>query len=370
MKILHWAFPYHPGRGGQAIFIERLAIESAQRGHSVGIMVGPEADQSKMKRILGPNIDILAMKIAVGDLRRENAALLLRVANKIDGFRPDLIHVHNLESQELVYLRFYQNTKGKDIPIICTLHDLISVRRLKKSISRGKELSGYSAIVSPSKYVASQFDSSSADQKTKFKMIYHGVPPLNAQRKNLSQHPRILFAADLHEHKGGILLMNAWEKIFRKYPNVTLTIAGEGKAKEFIKQYAKSASFNNQVEFVGWLAQNELQSILTDDCIFVMPSMLGEAFGLIAAEAAMAGAAIIVNRIGALPEIVEDAVSGIVVTPGDSRELAQAMERLLSQRELRVKFGLAAKKRAEEIFTLEKSVHEYEVMYREVVKKV
>ena len=70
-----------------------------------------------------------------------------------------------------------------------------------------------------------------------------------------------------------------------------------------------------------------------------------------------------------VPDIVEDAISGLVVTPGDSRELAQAIERLLSQRELRVTFGLAARKRAEEIFTLEKSVHEYEVMYREVVKK-
>ena len=370
MKILHWAFPHQPGRGGQAIFIERLSIEFAQKGHSVGIMVGAEADQFEMKRILGDNIEIFPLKIAVGDLRRENTAQFFRVANIIDGFNPDVIHIHNLESPEIVYLRFFQNTKGKNLPVICTLHDLVSLKRLKNSISGGNELNGNTTIVSPSKYFASQFDSLFPDQESKFKMIYHGVPPIYVWKKDVSEHPRILFAADLHEHKGGIFLINAWEKIYRKFPNVILTIAGEGKARDFLEQYVKSANFYNQVEFVGWLAQNELQSLLTNECIFVMPSMLEEAFGLIAAEAAMSGAAMIVNRVGALPEIIEDGISGLVVTPGDSPELAHAIEKLLLHRELRVKFGLAAKKRAEELFTLKKSVNEYEILYSEVTKQI
>lgn len=233
MRILHWAFPYQPGRGGQAIFIERLAIESAERGHTVGIMVGSDVDLTEARRILGDKIEFLAIRIAVGDIRLQNAALLSRVSNIIEDFGPELIHVHNLESQEIVYLRFFQNTKGKNIPIVCTLHDLVSLNRLKSSIAGGKVHSSYAAIVSPSKYFASQFDSVLPDEGTEFKMIHHGVPPLVVNSKSVSPHPRIVFAADLHEHKGAIILMNAWQKLHRNYPNITLLIAGKVMQKIF-----------------------------------------------------------------------------------------------------------------------------------------
>jgi glycosyltransferase involved in cell wall biosynthesis len=163
------------------------------------------------------------------------------------------------------------------------------------------------------------------------------------------------------------VLLNAWSKICKKHPNVTLFIAGEGAAKEFIEQYASTSGIGSQVVFTGWLSQNELNEYLSADCIFVMPSMLGEAFGLIAAEASMAGAAVIVSRIGALPEIVEDRVSGLVVTPGDTNSLVQAIEELINDEGLRKKFGVAAKKRTQALFSMENSVDEYEKTYQQLI---
>ena len=366
MRILHWAFPYFPGRGGQAISIERMALDSLQRGHQVAIMVSPETDQVAIKQILGDQIEIISMQISVGDLRRENASLLMRVTSTIDEFKPDLIHVHNLQSQELVYLRFYQSTKGKNVPIICTLHDLVSLKRMKDLIDSDPDLLSYSAVISPSKYFDSQFNSLPAKIQDKFRMIYHGVPAIPHHRVQKTTTPQILFAAELHEHKGGIQLLSAWAKIFKKFPEVALTIAGDGVAREFLEQYARSSGMAEQVKFVGWLSQAELQSILNEDCIFVMPSMLEEAFGLIAAEAAMAGAAIIVNRVGALPEIVEDGVSGLLVTPGDTQTLAMKLEQLLVDSELRMDLGNAAMRRARALFTIEESLAAYENLYTEI----
>jgi glycosyltransferase involved in cell wall biosynthesis len=200
-----------------------------------------------------------------------------------------------------------------------------------------------------------------------FKIIYNGVP------ENLSQAPagknqlHLLFAAELNEHKGAVVLLNSWSKICKKHPNITLYIAGDGTAKEFLEQYAITSGIGSQVVFTGWLSQNELNEYLTSECIFIMPSMLGEAFGLIAAEASMAGAAVIVSRIGALPEIVEDRVSGLVVTPGDTTSLSQAIEELLNDEELRKKFGIAAKKRAQTLFSMKNSVDEYEKTYHQLI---
>ena len=368
MRILHWAFPYFPVRGGQSIFIERMALESLRLGHQVAIIVSTETDQGKMRKIVGDKIEIIPLKISVGDLRSDNGHQLMRVATTIDQFKPDLIHVHNLKSQELVYLRFYQSTKGKNVPVICTLHDLVSLQRLKVLISNDPKLLSYSAVVSPSKYFANQFESVSPNIKGKFRMIYHGVPDILPSSMGISTDPHILFAADLHEHKGGIQILSAWSLIFKKYPQVTLTIAGDGIAKEFLAQYATSAGMGEQVKFVGWLSQAELLAKLGDNCIFVMPSMLGEAFGLIAAEAAMAGASIIAHRVGALPEIVEDGVSGIVVTPGDTQAMATELERLLNDSKLRISLGQHAKIRAEELFSMKVSVAEYEKLYADVAK--
>jgi glycosyltransferase involved in cell wall biosynthesis len=222
-------------------------------------------------------------------------------------------------------------------------------------------------IVSPSRYIDSFLRGISLEFRKNVKIIYNGVPEKLPLEHTTFKKLHLLFAADLNEHKGAVILLNAWSKICKKYPDVTLFIAGEGAAKEFIEQYAKTSGIGQQGVFTGWLSQNELHEYLSADCVFVMPSMLGEAFGLVAAEASMAGAAVIVSRIGALPEIVEDRVSGLVVTPGDTNSLVQAIEELINDEELRRNFGIAAKKRAQTLFSMEKSVDEYEKTYQQLI---
>jgi glycosyltransferase involved in cell wall biosynthesis len=253
------------------------------------------------------------------------------------------------------------------IPTVCTIHDLASLNRVVALLKKDETISRLDRIVSPSRYIDSFLRGVSLEFRKNVKIIYNGVPEKLPLAHTTFKKLHLLFAADLNEHKGAVILLNAWSKICKKYPDVTLFIAGEGAAKEFIEQYAKTSGIGQQVVFTGWLSQNELHEYLSADCIFVMPSMLGEAFGLVAAEASMAGAAVIVSRIGALPEIVEDRVSGLVVTPGDTNSLVQAIEELINDEELRRKFGIAAKKRAQKLFSMEKSVDEYEKTYQQLI---
>lgn len=367
MNILHWAFPFHPGRGGQSIWIERMAIAAAQRGHKVGIMIGPATDQSEISRHFKEHVTIIPTDITVTDLAQQNAAHSIQIVEEMKKFKPDVVHVHNLESKELVYLRFFQATRGKGLPVICTLHDLASVSRLQKLIATTGKLESLSAVVSPSKFIDTQFESLTSHQREKFRMIYHGIPLFEGKKSERTAHPKLLFASDLQDHKGGVILLAAWKKIHAQYPNCSLTIAGDGPAKSFLQQYADSSGLGEQINFVGWLSQEQLQSFLLDECILIIPSLLGEAFGLIGVEAAMAGASIIVSRIGALPEIVEDEVSGLVVTPGDSLELSIAIGRLLTNQELRHEMGRAARNRAEALFSFPQSFSAYELLYEEVI---
>jgi len=80
--------------------------------------------------------------------------------------------------------------------------------------------------------------------------------------------------------------------------------------------------------------------------LFVMPTR-NEAFGLVYQEAAAAGLPAIGSRLNAIPEIIEDEVTGLLVTPGDVAGLTRALDRLISSPELRAGLGRAARKKIE-----------------------
>lgn len=367
MRILHWAVPYSAGVGGQSIFIERLAQDLVKRSHDVMIMTNRATDEKICKKHSNNLVKVIPLDLNITSLSAQMDAKFPQIVERIQEFNPDVIHIHNLVSREIVYLKLFLNRRDSNIPTICTIHDLETLKRVVTLLKAGDLTRQVNCIVSPSNYIYSFFKDIDSQQQSNFKVIYNGVPeelPLVPMGRKKSH---LLFAAELSEHKGAVVLLNAWSKICKKYSDVTLFIAGEGAAKEFIEQYANTSGIGSQVEFTGWLSQNELNEYLSSECIFIMPSMLGEAFGLIAAEASMAGAAVIVSRIGALPEIVEDGVSGLVVTPGDSNSLAQAIEELLNDEELRSKFGSEAKKRAQRLFSMEKSVDEYVKTYHQLI---
>jgi glycosyltransferase involved in cell wall biosynthesis len=80
--------------------------------------------------------------------------------------------------------------------------------------------------------------------------------------------------------------------------------------------------------------------------VFVMPTR-NEAFGLVFQEAAAAGLPVIATRLNAIPEIVADGETGILVAPGDTAALVAALDRLIGSAELRASMGLAARRKIE-----------------------
>jgi starch synthase len=72
-----------------------------------------------------------------------------------------------------------------------------------------------------------------------------------------------------------------------------------------------------------------------------------EGFGLVAAEAMACGTAVVASRVGAIPEVVEDGVTGLLVTPDDEQDLARGISRVLSDEPLRRRLGEAGAARSQ-----------------------
>jgi glycosyltransferase involved in cell wall biosynthesis len=97
--------------------------------------------------------------------------------------------------------------------------------------------------------------------------------------------------------------------------------------------------------------------------VVVVPSIEPEPFGLVAAEAMAAGVPVIASRIGALPEIVDDDRTGLLVDPGDAGSLLAAMRGLNASPFRREEMGQRARKRFERRFRVDRYIDEFTRVY-------
>jgi len=113
--------------------------------------------------------------------------------------------------------------------------------------------------------------------------------------------------------------------------------------------------------------QQDVVSIMKE-MDFVVLNSFSEAFPRSVIEAMAAAKPVIVTDVGGSAEAVEECVSGFVVTPGDREMLADRMIRLGKDKELREKFGAAARKRVEDLFTIERNVQKTEHIYQALLQ--
>lgn len=130
--------------------------------------------------------------------------------------------------------------------------------------------------------------------------------------------------------------------------NVPTRIAGDLAKMPHLKSIAP-----DNVQFVGALSRQELPDFLRGARFLVVPSIWNEAFGIVAAEAMSWSVPVIASRIGGLPEVVEDEVTGLLVEPGNAESLARAMRRLATDDALCLKLGAAARERALREYSVE-----------------
>src|SRR5207253_4402088 len=127
---------------------------------------------------------------------------------------------------------------------------------------------------------------------------------------------RFLFAGRLSPEKGVDVLVEA----ARRAPEIPILVAGAGPALDQLQAAAPPS-----VSCLGWVGQAEL-SALRERCLMTLqPSTCYDVSPFASIESAASGTGVIASRIGGLPEIVQDGVSGVLVEPGDPDSLARAM---------------------------------------------
>lgn len=128
----------------------------------------------------------------------------------------------------------------------------------------------------------------------------------------------------MEEQKGISELLHALKEVVERVPEVQLHLIGEGNMTGSYRQEASDLGVRDRVTFHGWMDVSAIQQFISKCAVGVFPSRI-ESFGLSMAEAMGAGLPIIASRVGALPEFIEDGVTGALVPPANVSALARAI---------------------------------------------
>lgn len=174
-----------------------------------------------------------------------------------------------------------------------------------------------------------------------------------------------LIAARLHPEKGYEHLLRAVPAVAAGVPDFTLLVAGAGPFEAQYRALSAALGCGDAVRFLGF--RRDLPDLMAACDVLVLPS-LAEAFGLVAAEAVYLGVPVVASRIGGIPEIVDGDVDGLLVPPGDDRALAEALVRVLTDRELCRRLAGAGREKIAGRFAFEHMMREYERVYDTLVR--
>jgi len=140
----------------------------------------------------------------------------------------------------------------------------------------------------------------------------------------------------LVEIKGHRYLLDAARLVLNKLPNVTFLLIGDGHLMTELINHASALGIKNKVIFGGW--RGDVAQLINAFDIFVLPS-LNEGMGRVLVEAMAMGKPIVASDIGGIPDLVKDGTNGILFPPRDVHAMAEAIMKLLLDRELARKMG-------------------------------
>lgn len=341
---------------------ERICAQLAQRliarGHHAYIAAPPRC-QAFLDYVASLKVPLVSLPLG-GKLNLRAPRLLASLALDL---QVDLFHSH-LSTASLHTVRA---ARLSHLPAICHVHAMSGTRWY-----RGADL-----ILACTEGVARHLLASGLND-VPVQVVHNGVLPeefdqvrppeeMRAELELAPDAPVIGIVASLTKRKGHVYLFHALQLLADEWPHLTCLCLGDGPLLGRLTKLARSLDIADQVRFLGF-RDDRLDVIQICD-LLVLPSTGIEGFGLCIIEAAMLGIPAIASRLPGVDEAVLDGQTGLLVPPRDPEALAQAINRLLSDRTERRQLGNKARRRVRAEFTIDAMAKATEAAYRRVLSR-
>jgi len=203
--------------------------------------------------------------------------------------------------------------------------------------------------------------------REKIRMIYNGIDtdafhPSSDGRAE--QEKRLLFVGGSNPRKGIDLVIEAFAHVHRRHPQVSLDLLG-GWDWRAQKGEAVRLGISTRIHFHPYVPHEDMPAYYRRAYAFLAPTR-AESFGIASAEAMACGIPIVSTRTGAVPELIDDGVHGILVPANDTRALAEAILELLNDPRRADEMGQAGRRRAQRNFSWDVIMPSWEALFEQL----
>ena len=352
-RIALVASSFHPYAGGVEEHVRQVARCLVEQGHDVEVWTVDRGEHLGSQRVDGIDVRYLATPLpartlgAMASFAARAPFAVARWWRAHRRFRPDVLHVHCFGPNGVYADRLARAT---GTPLLLTGHGetfMDDENIFEKSALLNRSLRG--ALQRAARVTACS-QAALDDLQLRFGLrggvvVFNGVDLSLGQSLGQSlvqparqeaagrESPPVVFAVGrLERMKGFDLLLPVLDT--GRLPSATrVVIGGDGAARADLVAEVRRRGLESRVTFTGRLSPEEVARSMAAASVVVVPSRR-EAFGIVALEAWRSGTPLVVTSHGGPSEFVRDEVDGLVVDPEDTDALADAIGRVLTDKEL------------------------------------
>jgi glycosyltransferase involved in cell wall biosynthesis len=349
-----------PRSGGGDLISFRLAQALERMGHQIDYrallpLSTPPRDHPQMVRFRSGS----AVRDIIESLRERHKAY-------------DLVHIQEGNKTVGACLGFSLRRKGVPMVLGYYAPEAYRIPRSLAEIAKTFATRRADLVFALSHYSRHNIASAYGVPLSKIEVTYGGVDSEFFSESHESREPphTLLFVGRLDgpgRQKGLDTLLDAIPLI-SKNQEVRLDVIGTGPGEVAFRRQTARLKINDRVRFFGFIPHVDLPKYYKNASLLVLPSRR-ESFGLVLAEAMASSRPVVASRVGAIPEVVEDGVTGLLIPPDDPNACAAAITSLLDNPDRMWEMGKRGQERARACFTWEKVAERVSAGYNKLLEE-
>lgn len=375
LRIVHVTPFYSPSIGGVETIVKQSVEELARRGHEVFVVTTNL--NNRLQKIADKGIynegNVTIIRLDTHMLRVGYASIMKGLKDTINRLKPDIVHCHNLHPHLFQAVRWkdsinYRVVAQLHYPIATGIDHLLARILLKPTLYYLKLVSNNvdAFIVHTNIELSWLRGIGIADDKI-FKVKYPSIS-IDLIKRYCCKKDREKFAiyiGRIDKRKGLHILLQAISLLKSRF-NIKFIIAGPKSDEKYYSQLKlmQSRLGLKDVEFIDPLPDNEKYEFMSKAQLFVHPALL-DYTPVTLIEAQALGLPVVASAVGGIPELIKHGSTGLLVKPGDPKELATALNSLLDNTAL-TKMREEAVSWITENFLLENNITTLENIYKKL----
>jgi glycosyltransferase involved in cell wall biosynthesis len=398
MKICLVSQRYPPGQrcGGIATQTHNKATALSRLGHEVHVLT--RADQNEQRRenpvsengriviheVVGPEADVEVHGSPAYSLGY-SWSVYKKLSSLLEQSRFDIVNFPEFGAEGFVYQ--LDRVSANSVPVVVHLHashallaerigwplidsDLYRVHRW----TEGTSLHKADALMATSADIADFSARFYGIPRNSIDVVHCGVDTDNFRPLGISidrgARPTVLFVGNSGGNKGEETTLRAVLQLRERIPDILLRMAGrlDRDLMARLKEVLQSENGAESVEFLGSVGRDQLPSLYQHAAVFCSPAIY-EGLGNTYVESMACGCPVVASTSGGASEAVDDGRTGLLVPPDDVQATVAALYRILSDENLRHQFGVAARRRVEDYFSIDRYIARVLATYESAIER-